>query len=188
MAFRVFYPSSVGCLPSNEATISKILKSNGTFCILCCGCGRVHVLFWVWYFLPVASCAGLAIAGYSTNLVGKWSACSLLHCYSHQCSVFACLFLGIWAIIQRCRTYFCFLFVVCFVELAFPFLMTLHCVLLFVIGVCCRCLPTEQGFDSFFGLPYSHEEGQPTTTMNNNTKHNYNNKNRRSECILSCFV
>jgi arylsulfatase A len=70
--FRVFYPSSVGCLPLNETTVAEYLRSSP--------------------------------AKYSTAMIGKWH-------LGHNPEI--------------------------------------------------GCLPTFRGFDYFYGLPYSHEEGYP---------------------------
>lgn len=70
--FRVFYPSSVGCLPKSETTLQEYLKNS-----------------------PMK---------YTTAMLGKW------HLGHNNVS---------------------------------------------------QCLPTYRGFDVFYGLPYSHEEGYP---------------------------
>lgn len=72
IGYRVFYPSSAGCLLKNETLISEYLKNSS--------------------------------ANYSTLMIGKWHV-------GHQPDL--------------------------------------------------GCLPTHRGFDTFFGLPYSHEEGWP---------------------------
>lgn len=92
LAFRVFYPSSVGCLPNTEVTMANALKSAGK-----------HDPFFAALLRMRLNRGLFAITGYYSALIGKWH-------LGHNSRV--------------------------------------------------GCLPVDRGFDYFYGLPYSHEEGQ----------------------------